>query len=279
MHLNPICGSLAVALSVVFLPPAWADARLTYTDTGLGAPVPTRTTSIQIQGDKVRMEEAGSGIYSLYDHSKQTLHTVNTHARQYLESSLDKVRQRMEKMLVIQTRMQTQLRQQMALLPPEQRQQAEAQMQQAEAMKKAPAPVASQQNTGKTEQIQGIPCNITNVLMNGAPVRELCNATQPVLDEADYQRLLGMFTYMDSMVTVAAQTQGITPPPADAGSASIHKQGVALRVQALPTGPRSELTAISKDKLEASLFELPVGFALYEPSDAPNPPPTQPTPQ
>ena len=266
MRLDPLYCCLIPALLYTSAP-ACADTHLTYTDSGVGNT--PRTTSIQIHADKVRMEEIGSSIYSLYDHTRQTLYTVNTQAGQYIETNPEKLKLRAEKMLALQAQMKAQMQQQMAQLPEDQRRIAEERMQQAEAMMKTPAPVVSRKDTGRHEQVQGIDCKISELSFGPTPVREICNADTGLIDTADFDMLLAMFTYMDKMAIESAHLQGVTPPPAEAGSASIHGPGLALRVQAVPNGPRSELGSISKEVLDGKLFELPTGFQPFEPSAPP----------
>lgn len=275
MHLNPylkssllLAGWFSLSLSHIISHTAYADTQLTYADLGLGQSA--RTTSIFIKGDTVRMEEVGSGVYSLYDKHKGTLYTVNPEAKQYIETNHALMKQRTETAMALQEEAKAQMKQQIAQLPEEQRQIAEAQMQQAEAMRQAPPPTVSHQATGQQDQVQGVPCSVNVVLFDEQPVRAVCNANQALVDESDMNTLMAMFGYMDELAREAAKLQDMPIPPKEMGSASIHQQGLALKIQALPQGPRSELIALSREPLPENMFVLPEDFEAFDPTAAMN---------
>ncbi len=135
MHFNPLKPlslCLISALSVGLTGIATADTKLTYTDTGF-APEP-RQTAIQIHGDKVRMEEVGSDIYSLYDDGKKMLYTINTKTKQFIETTPDKIRERMTKVVEMQKQFKEDMKKQMASMPEDQRKLIEERMKQSEDM-------------------------------------------------------------------------------------------------------------------------------------------------
>lgn len=275
MHHRPALFHLFTAFTIsLAASTVQADTRLTYTDTGLGEP-PERKTLIQIHGDKVRMEEVGSGIYSLYDSGQQKLYTVNTKTRQYIETTPEKIRARIEKMSTMQEQMKTMLKQQIAQMPEEQRKLAEQRMQETEqqmaAMKSAKPPHIEITQTDRKETVQGMECTISTASSDGKAMRDICNAPLDAIDGNDHKMLVGMFEYMDNISRESAKAQGINAP--DAGSASLHKNGLALRIQALPEGPRSELSSLENKPLNDDDFTLPADFKEFEPSDAPVAPP------
>ncbi|WP_308873936.1 hypothetical protein [Thiothrix subterranea] len=51
----------------------------------------------------------------------------------------------------------------------------------------------------------------------------------------------------------------------------MHRDGLALRIQALPEGPRSELSGLAKDALVDADFSVPADFSVFEPANAPPP--------
>lgn len=273
MHLNPLPTSVVTLFSLLIgtlsISSVTADTKLTYIDT-LGDK--KRTTLIQVNDHKVRMEEAGSGIYSLYDDEQKVLYTINTRTKQYIETSPEKVKARMAKMTAFQDKLKAQMKQQIALLPPEQRKIAEARMQQAEAMRKQTPPAMTFTTTDRQATVQNIPCKVSVMSINGQAAREICNASDGVMDKADFERLLAMFKYMDSIAQESAKAQGMTPP--SEGSASTHKNGLALLVRAVPQGSRSELQAINKDDLPETAFVLPADYKAFEPADMPMQAPT-----
>ncbi|WGZ95535.1 MAG: hypothetical protein QJT81_05980 [Candidatus Thiothrix putei] len=268
MHLNPLSVCLMTALFISLIGTAHADTKLTYTDTGF-APQ-ERQTVIQIHGDKVRMGEVGNDIYSLYDDSKKTLYTVNTKTKQFIETTPDKIRERMTKVVEMQNQFKEEMKKQMASMPEDQRKALEERIQQSEAAMKAPAPAIKLEKTERKETIQGMECTISTVKMDDKPVRDVCIAGAGSMDPADHKMLVTMFEYMDGIAVESAKAQGMTPP--SEGSASLHREGLALRIQALPEGPRSELSNLSKEALVDADFSVPTGFSIFEPADAPPPP-------
>lgn len=278
MHLNSLSLCLMTALSVSISGLAHADTKLTYTDTGF-APQ-ERQTVIQINGDKVRMGEVGSDVYSLYDDSKKMLYTVNTKTKQFIETNPDKIRARMTKVVEMQNQFKEDMKKQMASMPEDQRKALEERIQQSEAAMKAPPPAITMEKTARKETIQGMECTISTVKMNDKPARDVCIASTESMDAADHKMLVTMFEYMDSIAVESAKAQGITPPTE--GSASLHREGLALRIQALPEGPRSELSSLAKEALVDADFSVPTDFSMFEPADAPPPAPasapTAPTP-
>lgn len=274
MHHRPSLFCLLTTLALTTVGVAQADTQLTYTDTGLGGPQ-ERKTLIQIHGDKVRMEEVGSGIYSLYDDSQKKLYTINTQTQQYIETTPDKVRERISKMDAMQEQMKAAMQEQMAQMPEEQRNMLQQRMQeaeqQAEAMKNAPVPKIDITRTDRKETIQGMACNISSINSDGRALRDICIAPADAIGAEDHKMLLAMFEYMDDIARESARAQGMAAPAA--GSASLHQNGLALRIQALPDGPRSELTDLKKAPLSDADFSIPAGFREFEPADAPAAPP------
>lgn len=274
MHLNPVPFLALVALSSSVVLVVLADSKLTYTDTGLGPQ--ERQTVIQINGDKVRMGESGSDVYSLYDGSKKILYTINTKTKQYVETTPDKMRERMGKIAELQKQFREDMKKQVAQMPAEQRKVVEARMQQAEEMLKAPPPNVKMEKTDRKETIQGLECTISSIKLNDQVVRDVCISGSDALPADDHKVLLAMFQYMDDIAVESAKAQGMTPPAE--GSATLHQDGLPLRIQAVPQGPRSELTALDKAELNDADFALPEGFTAFEPSNMPAAPVSAPAP-
>ena len=269
MHHNFLSRCLMTAMTVGIVGAAQADTKLTYTDTGF-APQ-ERQTIIQIHGDKVRMGEVGSDIYSLFDNTKKTLYTINTKTKQFIETTPDKTRERMTKVVEMQNQFKEEMKKQIAAMPEDQRKVAEERMKQAEEAMKAPAPPIKMEKTDRKDTVQNIACQISSISIDGKPMRDVCVAGSDAMDAADHTMLLTMFEYMDGITAESAKAQGIAAP--SDGSASVHKEGLAVRIQAVPEGPRSELNAIAKDALNDADFAIPEGFTVFEPSMAPPPAP------
>ncbi|MEZ5535840.1 MAG: hypothetical protein R3F02_09455 [Thiolinea sp.] len=278
MHSDPlhrIVPALALIAGLTLITTARADTQLTYIDSGISGEA--RTVLIQIKGNKVRMGEVNSPVYSLFDHEQQTLLTINQQTRQYIDSGREKTLQRTQKVADMQKVMQAQMLAQLPNMPEQQRQAVQNSLQQTEAMLKAPAPQITQQASGETLTIQGIECRVQTLSYNGVPGRSVCNADPASMDKADYQTLLNMFDFMDSISVETAKINGFTATPES--TAKLHKPGLALQIKALPQGPASELGAISTAPLDEALFTLPEGYQLFEPMDTLPDPSAGQTPQ
>ncbi|MFN3785634.1 MAG: hypothetical protein ACK4RS_02225 [Thiothrix sp.] len=267
MRTHLIYCSLLTTFSLIAVGSAHADITLTYKDTGFSPE--ERQTIIQVHGDKVRMSEVGSDIYSLYDDAKKILYTVNTKTAQYVETTPEKMRERMTKAVEMQNQFKEGMKKQIAAMPEEQRKPLEERMKQAEEALKAPPPTVKMEKTERKDTVQGIACTISSVKVNDQPVREVCIAGSDAMDAADHKMLVTMFEYMDNIGAESAKVQGITPP--SEGSASLHREGLALRIQAVPEGPRSELASMTKGALNDVDFKVPEGFAVFEPANAVSP--------
>ncbi|HPE61987.1 MAG: hypothetical protein KDI15_11245 [Thiothrix sp.] len=257
--------SLLKALPLILLTgAAQADARLAFTDSGFGPQ--SRQTEILIQDGKVRMGEAGAPVYSLFDSKTASLLTINPQARQYIDNSPEKMAGRARQMKTMQERMKAAFGQQLTRLPPEQRSVMEARMKLADEQMQAPAPHVEYRNNNTSTQVSGFACQLWTVYYNQTPNREICNAGPETLAPADFDTLLAMFGYMDKLASESAAIQGVTAPPE--GMTQPHRHGLAVRIRALPQGPSSELTALSREALDTALFTLPDGFSELEPATA-----------
>ena len=174
-------------------------------------------------------------------------------------------------MKALQEQMQAAFQQQLTRLPPEQRSVMEARMKLAEEQLQAPVPNVEYRNNNTSTQVSGLTCQLWTVYYNQGPNREICNADAGAMDKVDFDTLLAMFGYMDKLAGASAAIQGVTAPPE--GMAQPHQHGLAVRIRALPQGPASELTALSRDALDAALFMLPAGFSELEPATAADTPP------
>jgi hypothetical protein len=202
------------------------------------------------------------------------LYTINTKTKQFIETTPDKIRERMTKVVEMQNQFKEEMKKQMASMPEDQRKMVEERMKQSEAAMKAPPPAIKMDKTERKETIQGMECTISTVKMDDKAVRDVCIAGSGSMDAADHTMLVTMFEYMDGIAAESAKAQGAIPPTE--GSASLHKEGLALRIQALPEGPRSELSSLAKDALTDADFKVPEGFSVFEPA-APAPPSAAPT--
>lgn len=255
-------GATLLTVNIISIT-AQADTSLTYIET---SSVPTRTTHIHIHGKTVRMEEANSSTYLLYDDSKPILYNINTRAQQYIINTPQTIRERAKKTAELQRQTQAALKQQLAMMPEEQRASVQANQQQTELQRQTPASNIRLEKTDKQDSVAKLACSITQLTVDGQVEREICNAAADAIPATDLQTLVHMFGYLDNMAAESAKAQGITPPAQ--GTAILHKAGLALRIQAITVGGyHSELNAWdTKTALDDALFSLPRDFHAFEPS-------------
>lgn len=232
-----------------------ADVKLAYKD--VNPFTPERTTIIQIHDNKVRMEENQNPTYSLFDSQKKTLHTINTQTKQYFTTSSDSLQKRAKQMQQARAELKRNIEEQIEQLPKDQQEDARKRLEQAEKLTKIKLPHLQTNTTQRKEVIGGLECVVTELKLKEQVVREVCNAEE-ALHEQDFQSLLAMFNFMDKMASEFAKAQG-TPEPTQ-GSASMHKNGLALKVEAVPSGAKSELIYISQQALDGNLFEIPSDY-------------------
>ena len=264
MHLNStvLRISLALVLSIPAL--SQADTKLVYNDTGFGPQA--RTTTIQVQGHKVRMEDSTSGIYTLYDGDTKTLNTVNTKTKQYLVTNAENLKARLEKAVAMHKQFKEEMQKQIAQLPEADRKAAEERLAKIEEARKAPAPAVKMTKTERKEKVQNIECVVSNIALNDKGVRDVCIADVSNVNADDHQALVAMYEFMDMLSAESAKAQEMAAP--SDGAASLHKQGLVAFIQNVPEGPRSELSSISKDALKAEDFTIPADYALFDPLKA-----------
>ncbi len=185
--MNTIFNNCCIALLCAgFVSLLQADTTIYFkqkgmTDSGSG-------NVIYIKNGKINFSEADSknGEYSLFDASKHQLVHISPQHRAYIvmdEKSID------QQMRGIQKQMQTlmdQMKAQMESMPPEQRQMMEKMLGEQgistdmTAMPKPP--VRDIVDTGRTDKISGVPCQVKNVTIQGKLAEEYCIAKESDLN-------------------------------------------------------------------------------------------------
>lgn len=243
--------------------PSTADTHLTYTDSIKDGS--SKVTNIYIKGDKVSSRGDDSPIYTIFDAKERALYTVNSQEKQYIKGTLDSVKTMASEALKAKEQMKAQLTEQMKKLPEEQRKVMEERMQQLEAMENAPIPKVASEKTGKTDTINGLECEIYQVTTNGTPSRESC-ITETAIDSDDLKTLQAMFGFMNKMAQENAAIQGQKAP--DFSQLPSYSTGLALRIQGLPEGVKSELTQLNKNEVKSDMVSVPSDYTLFDPGKA-----------
>ncbi len=268
MHvmLNRLHTSRAVFFGILFASTTsgYADTHLIYTET---SNTPPRQTQIHIHQGKVRMQEADSHTYILYDHSKSALYNVNLKSKQYITTTPQTLHERVQQTSTLQRETQAALAQQRQMMPDAQREAVEAQSKTAASTTTSITLVPTDQQ----DTVAKLPCTIVQLKVDTQVQRDICQAKADAIPQDDLQTLVAMFSFLDKIAALSATAQGKQPPAE--GTAMLHKAGLALRIKATSAdGYHSELTEWdTTTQLDAEQFTLPADFRNFEPSikDAP----------
>jgi hypothetical protein len=256
----------SVITSLFLTTPSIADTHLTYTDSIKDGS--SKVTNIYIKGDKISSRGDNAPIYRIFDAKEQALYTINPQEKQYIKGvldSIDSVKTMASEALKAREQMKAKLTEQMKTLPAEQRKAMEEQMKQLEAIENAPIPKIASEKTGKTETINGLECDVYQVTTNGTPSRESC-ITKTAIDENDLKTLQAMFGFMNKMAQENAAIRGQKTP--DFSQLPSYSTGLALRIQGLPDGVKSELTQLNKNEVKTEMVSVPSDYTLFDPKQA-----------
>jgi len=236
-----------VSIACAVLPlAALADAQLQMVDKAGSV-----DGTYQIKGGKVRMESADAGDMTIvYDAATHGTTVLDHGKKQYMridaETAASAGAAVSDAMAAIQKQLEA--------LPPEQR----------EAMKEylpqlpggtTSIPKIAASPTGKSDSVNGKPCDVVNITMDGDPLGEACIASGGVgLSDADQQTLQTMF---DDMSKVASSVLG---SGARAGQQFAALGGVPLRWKEAETGRVTETRVDTKAPIDSKAFDIPAGY-------------------
>jgi hypothetical protein len=241
-----------------------ADAKLVYSDTMEGNPTP-KITTIFIKGSKVSSSNDQSPVYTIFDAEEEALYTVNKQEKKYIKATFDSFKAMSQQAAKMKDEMKSKLKAEMEKMPAEQRKIMEQKMAQLEEMEKAAAPKVESQKTGKTEMINGLDCELYTVSINETASRESC-ISEKAIDKDDLKTLQAMFGFMNKMAQQNARLQGQHTP--DFSNLPSYSTGLALRIQSLPAGIKSELTTLNTDDIDNKNVSVPSDFELIDPTKA-----------
>jgi hypothetical protein len=205
----------------------------------------------QVKGGKVRMDSVDSGNMSIiYDSASHGMTVLDHGKKNYMRIDAETAATAGAAVSDAMAMLEKQLEG----LPPEQR----------EAMKQylpqlpggsTSIPKIAADRTGKSETVNGAPCDLVNVTMDGEPLGEACIASKGVgLSDADQATLRTMF---DDMSKVASSVLG---NGARTGQQFAALGGVPLRWREAGTGRVTDTRVDTKVAIDASAFEIPAGY-------------------
>lgn len=237
--------ALAAAMSATL---AMADASLTMQEQGAADGA---TTTISIRDGKVAMSENGQ-VTGLYDSASGNFTQLDHVGKGYMvmdDEAMDAVQSQMSEAM-------KQMQEQLATMPPEQR---EAMMKMVPGMgnmmkEDAPADATKIDFTGQKDKVSGYACEVATITTSDGDVSQACIAKPSALGVSgdDFAAMGAMIDTMRSFATRFGQA-------ADFPSAKQMK-GIPVRITDTD-GEVTVVTAVSTDKLDGAIFEVPAGYA------------------
>jgi len=233
-----------------------ADTTLSYSDS-VDDKI-SQTTKIHIKDQKVRSQNHGSPVYTLFDAKQNTLYSINDKDKTYFQTELSKVQDMVEQAEQQQQKMKDKFLQDMQKLPSEQRKQMEERLAAFEKQMQKPAPKVSTLKTGKTLTVKQLECDVYLIDIDGKASRESC-INKEIIDQTDLESLQSMFKFINQVAQYQAQIQGQKSP--DLSKLPSYSEGLALSIKSLTNGVKSEISNINKETIEKEeLFVIPTNY-------------------
>jgi hypothetical protein len=246
-RLVTMLGADATNADKVFAVPIERFTGLSGADTG----VESKTATLQVKGSKVRVDVGDTGNYVIVDTDSSMIYLVMPKDKVVTEvSKADRERLNQQA-----APMQKMMQEQLAKLPPEQRQKAEAMMGKVPAMA---APEVKAKALGKTQTVNGMTASAYET--RSSDTVTLGWVTE---ENKNIARIYKAFQDSDKKLTIGGTGQEGVVERAFAA------HGLPVRVQKLgPSGYRiQELTKVEKKALAADLFTTPAGYTKRSSSE------------
>ncbi|MCK5648206.1 MAG: hypothetical protein KAI22_04950 [Gammaproteobacteria bacterium] len=228
--------------------------------------------SMQIKDGKIRFSPPDqNNNYSLYDSKTGVLTHVDAAQKKYLAMDENDIAEQANKAKKQMDAMRQNMMDRMKDMPPEQKKQVEAMMNNHLARveaEKNPAKV-EQKKTSRTETINGIQCTVHESYIDGIKNSEICitAADKMGLNGQDAQALMAMQAFMKRMQKVAQTMMG-------SNTASADVQGIPLHTKLFaPDGSiklETRLSSISMDAVSSEKVSIPAGFTSMQMPAAPD---------
>lgn len=236
---------------VLFSQPIWADAQVQYTN---GAD----TQTALVKNGKVLIRNAGDpSTEMLFDAATRTMTVIQHNEKNYMvldEATIENLAGQLGGM-------RDMINQQMANLPPEQREQLAAFLGGAVQQPEQKAEVVVTTQPGGSLTVNGVTCSNQVVLRNGAASGSFCTAGAGAakLSEGDYKTLVSMQTFMFDMAKKAKDSMGsLAQQVPDFGNLSIDKLVVKGEMSDSPDN-RFELKSVASAAVSEPMV-IPEGY-------------------
>lgn len=225
---------------------AMADAHLMMSDNGEEA-----TSSISVSGKMVAFGEDGRAAM-IYNAGTEEFTMLNHDQKGYVvvdKAAMKEVRGEMDAMM-------KQMEEQLASLPPEQREAMMAMMPKdvMDRMKPKDAPAKAEVSfTGKTDKVAGYKCKIADISGLAGGATQVCVAKPKALgiSSADVKAMDRAFQSMQKAMGQFGQSAPF-PSISELGGVPVRSTDA--------DGSVTTLTGVSTDKIDGTVFEIPAGY-------------------
>lgn len=235
---------------------ACADAILRFVDSD------GQQSEILLKGSFARMDIAnggGSAGFMLFNANDRSLYLIDQTSRTYMafdERAIDAQIQAMEQMIA-------EMRVQIQQLPQDARAELEAQL----GLSVGGGPVEVEtRRTGRTQEVGGLLCNETEVLVDGRVQTVACvtGSDDIGLSRADFTTMNAL---MERLFDLSRRALDAGGPMARAMSANVlpRLDGVPLEVRHVRDDVVTRLAGVSTDTLSPEFFRIPQNFREREP--------------
>jgi len=206
--------SVMLCLSLALNLPLAADATFNFTEKdGQGK---STASAIYVKQQKIHLATQGgdTNAYSLFDAAEQKLYHISHPEKAYMaidEKIMDKQMQIMQQQM---QHMMEQMQSQMQSMPPERQQQMQQMMAEIKQGKMPGMASIDKQvvNSGKKHSIAGLPCEMTEIYIDGHKVEEQClvNTADLPVSADDRKTIDAMQIVMNKIAEKAASMGGQT---------------------------------------------------------------------
>lgn len=212
--------------------------------------------TIQVQDGFVRMDEAQSANYILYDHRNKQLLSINAAREEYFEFDEQLLESQANTLQTAMQGMTQQMQAAMKNMNPQQRQMLAEKMKSmgmalpAEQAQTQTEPGAQAMEPGKQDKVNGINCRRLEIQQEGEKKYEACVASQQDLKipEQDYQAISGMMKLMSKLSTAMPNVNKKQPMLPE------NIAGIGIRFRDFERNSETSLASIQQGKLSQKLF-------------------------
>ncbi|MEJ2060134.1 MAG: hypothetical protein P8Y64_06565 [Gammaproteobacteria bacterium] len=251
---------LAVALCLTLV---WGGARADVSITYRHGSEPA--SRIDIHNDRLRLtsrDAQGQRQIILFDAGKRQLTVLDPARKTYLELDEATLARQMAALKQMRSQMRALMKAQIAKLPPEQREQAEARLQQQQASTADKEPDITLHQLSKRNRLLGVSCRELEVHYDGKPKSRVClaSAKNAGLTPSDAATLQGLYVFLEHLQ--ASAMHNLAGPTRTAAPPQLMKRlnGVAMRIQPLPQGEATHVVKLEHQPLPADTFVIPEGY-------------------